>query len=109
MAAGTWANNVAHPVEEGSGAPSFKPLWRLMPYLWPKGRPDLKGRVIISIFFLILAIITTTISQQFLGEAVDAFGTTPARASMAVIAALRFTGIFLGLKMPVLRLGEPPK
>ena len=59
-----------------------------MPYLWPKGRPDLKVRVIISIFFLILAIITTTISQQFLGEAVDAFGTTPARASMAVIAAL---------------------
>jgi ABC-type transport system involved in Fe-S cluster assembly fused permease/ATPase subunit len=77
-----------HPVEEGSGAPSFKPLWRLMPYLWPKGRPDLKARVIISIFFLILAIGVTTISQQFLGAAVDAFGTTPARASMAVIAAL---------------------
>ena len=30
---------MAHPVEEGSGAPSFRPLWRLMPYLWPKGRP----------------------------------------------------------------------
>ncbi len=35
---------MAHPVEEGSGAPSFRPLWRLMPYLWPAGRPDLKLR-----------------------------------------------------------------
>ena len=79
---------MAHPVEEGNGAPSFKPLWRLMPYLWPKGRRDLKARVIFSIFFLILAIGTTTISQQFLGAAVDEFGTTPARASIAVVAAL---------------------
>ena len=75
---------MAHPVEEGNGAPSFKPLWRLM----PKGRRDLKARVIFSIFFLILAIGTTTISQQFLGAAVDEFGTTPARASIAVVAAL---------------------
>jgi ABC-type transport system involved in Fe-S cluster assembly fused permease/ATPase subunit len=79
---------MAHPVEEGSGAPSFKPLWRLMPYLWPKGRPDLKARVIFSIGFLMLSIIATTVSQQFLGYAVDQFGTTPARASLAVVMAL---------------------
>src|SRR5471032_3336917 len=75
-------------VEEGNGAPSFRPLWRLMPYLWPKGRPDLKARVIFSIGFLILAIAATTVSQQFLGAAVDEFGTTPARASIAVVIAL---------------------
>jgi ATP-binding cassette, subfamily B, heavy metal transporter len=79
---------MAHPVEEGSGAPSFRPLWRLMPYLWPKGRPDLKARVILSIGFLILAIAATTVSQQFLGAAVDEFGTTPARASLAIVIAL---------------------
>jgi ABC-type transport system involved in Fe-S cluster assembly fused permease/ATPase subunit len=79
---------MAHPVEEGSGAPSFRPLWRLMPYLWPPGRPDLKARVILSIGFLILAIAATTVSQQFLGAAVDEFGTTPARASLAVVIAL---------------------
>ena len=39
---------MAHPVEQGSGAPSFRPLWRLMPYLWPKGRPDLRARVVVS-------------------------------------------------------------
>jgi hypothetical protein len=32
--------------------------------------------------------------------------TTAAYFGMAVIAALRFTGIFLGLRMPALRLGE---
>ena len=68
---------MAHPVEEGSGAPSFRPLWRLMPYLWPQGRPDLKARVVVSILFLMLGIVATTVSQQFLGAAVDAFGTTP--------------------------------
>ena len=38
-----------HPVEEGSGTPSFRPLWRLMPYLWPQARPDLRARVVLSI------------------------------------------------------------
>jgi ATP-binding cassette subfamily B protein len=77
-----------HPVEEGSGAPSFRPLWRLMPYLWPKGRPDLRARVVLSILFLMLGIIATTVSQQFLGAAVDAFGTTPQTAAMWVVIAL---------------------
>ena len=73
---------MAHPVEEGSSAPSFRPLWRLMPYLWPKGRPDLRARVVLSILFLMLGIIATTVSQQFLGAAVDAF-----RTASEVIAA----------------------
>ena len=76
-----------HPVEDGA-TPSFRPLWRLMPYLWPKGRPDLKARVVLSILFLMLAIGVTTISQQFLGAAVDEFGTTPERASLMVVIAL---------------------
>ena len=59
-----------------------------MPYLWPKGRPDLRARVILSIFFLILAITATTVSQNFLGYAVDQFGTTPSRAVLATVLAL---------------------
>src|SRR5215475_3086941 len=77
-----------HPVEEGSGAPSLRPLWRLMPYLWPKGRPDLRARVVFSLLFLMLGIIATTISQQFLGAAVDAFGNTPQTAVLWVVIAL---------------------
>jgi ATP-binding cassette subfamily B protein len=75
-------------VEEGQSAPSVRPLWRLMPYLWPKARPDLKLRVVFSLLFLALGIIATTISQQFLGAAVDAFGTTPGRAALWLVIAL---------------------
>src|ERR1700748_1612123 len=77
-----------HPVEEGSGAPSFKPLWSLMPYLWPKGRPDLRARVIYSLIFMMLGVFATTTSQDYLGRAVDEFGTTPAKASLMVVLAL---------------------
>src|SRR5476649_1525254 len=79
---------MAHPVEDGSSAPSFKPLWRLMPYLWPVGRPDLRWRVVWSIVFLMTGIIATTVSQQFLGAAVDAFGTTPGNIAMGLTLAL---------------------
>src|ERR1051326_9106182 len=79
---------MAHPVEEGSGAPSFRPLWRLMPYLWPKGRPDLRWRVVFSLAFLMLGIVATTVSQQFLPISVDEFGTAPERAALWVVMAL---------------------
>ena len=52
------------------------------------GRPDLKARVVLSILFLMLGIIATTVSQQFLGAAVDAFGTTPQAAVLWVVIAL---------------------
>ena len=39
---------MARPLtEEGNGAPSLRPLWMLLPYLWPKGQPDLRVRVIV--------------------------------------------------------------
>ena len=47
-------------VEDGDGAPSFRPLWMLMPYLWPKDRPDLRTRVLVSIVFLVLAAVLVT-------------------------------------------------
>ena len=65
-------------VEEGDGAPSFRPLWMLMPYLWPKGQPELRVRVFASIFFLILATSATSVSPLFYGWAVDVLAKTPA-------------------------------
>ena len=79
---------MAHPVEEGSGAPSFRPLWILMPYLWPQGRPDLKARVIASIVFLVLATGVTAISPRFFGWAVDAFGKTAPALVLATVLSL---------------------
>ena len=74
-----------HPlVEEGDGAPSFRPLVMLMPYLWPKGRPDLKARVVISMVCLLLANIATAISPLFYGRAVDALSRSPGEVALGV-------------------------
>ncbi|MBS0273982.1 MAG: ABC transporter ATP-binding protein/permease [Proteobacteria bacterium] len=85
---------MARPItEEGDGAPSFRPLWTIMPYLWPKGRPDLRARVIASIFFLLLATSATSISPLFFGYAVDALAKTPGQIALGV--ALAMTGSYI--------------
>jgi ATP-binding cassette, subfamily B, heavy metal transporter len=79
---------MAHPVEEGSGAPSFRPLWRLMPYLWPKGRPDLRARVVVSILFLILATAFTSISPLIYGWTVDRLKPTTGNVAIGAVMSL---------------------
>ncbi|HEY4274471.1 MAG TPA: ABC transporter transmembrane domain-containing protein, partial [Rhizomicrobium sp.] len=75
-------------VEEGDGAPSFRPLWTLMPYLWPKGRPDLRARVIVSVVFLILATGFTSVSPLIFGWAVDQLRPTPANIAIGSVLSL---------------------
>src|SRR5215475_14865401 len=75
-------------VEEGDGAPSFRPLWTLMPYLWPKGRADLRGRVLVSIVFLILATGFTSVSPLIFGWAVDQLKPTPANIAIGTVLSL---------------------
>ena len=79
---------MAHPVEEGSGAPSFRPLWRLMPYLWPKARPDLRARVLVSVVFLVLATGFTSISPLLFGWAVDQLRPSPANIALGTVLSL---------------------
>ena len=68
--------------------PSFQPLIKLMPYLWPPGRPDLKWRVALSVVFLVLAPVVTVISPYFFGIAVDRLGGRPEDIAIAVPLAL---------------------
>src|SRR5215469_7764965 len=75
-------------VEEGDGAPSFRPLWTLMPYLWPKGRPELRLRVIVSIVFLVLATGFTSVSPLIFGWAVDRLKPTPANIAIGSVLSL---------------------
>src|SRR6185312_14715138 len=77
-----------HPVEEGDGAPSFRPLWRLMPYLWPKGRPELRARVIVSIVFLVFATGFTSVLPLIFGWAVDRLKPTPANIAIGTVLSL---------------------
>ncbi len=80
---------MAHPaVEEGDGAPSFRPLWMLMPYLWPKGQPELRLRVVVAVFFLILATAATSFSPLFYGYAIDRLGGSPGRIAIGAVLAL---------------------
>jgi ATP-binding cassette, subfamily B, heavy metal transporter len=68
--------------------PSFQPLLKLMPYLWPPGRPDLKWRVAVSMVFLVLSPIVTVISPYFFGLAVDRLQGRPEDIAIAVPLAL---------------------
>lgn len=68
--------------------PSFQPLLKLMPYLWPPGRPDLKWRVGISMVFLVLSPVVTVISPYFFGLAVDHLQGRPEDIAIAVPLAL---------------------
>src|SRR5690349_1069560 len=63
-------------VEEGDGAPSFRPVWLLLPYLWPRNQPELRLRVVVAIVFLVLATSATSFSPLFLGYAIDALTTS---------------------------------
>ena len=78
---------MARPLtEEGDGAPSLRPLWMLMPYLWPKGRPDLQGRVLVSMVCLVLAILATAVFPLFMGKATDILAGKPASTIVLAVA-----------------------
>ena len=85
------------PVEEGEGAPSFRPLWMLLPYLWPKGQPELRVRVFAAVFFLLLATAATSVSPLFYGWAVDVLAKTP--AEMVLGAALSWIGAYTAARI----------
>lgn len=76
--------------EEGDGAPSLRPLWKLLPYLWPKGHPELKLRVVGGLVCLALAIIATTAYPLFMGEATNQLSHKPPAAIvlMTVLALI---------------------
>ncbi|HEX3430522.1 MAG TPA: ABC transporter ATP-binding protein/permease [Rhizomicrobium sp.] len=81
-----------HPLlESGDGTPSLRPLTMLLPYLWPRGRPDLKLRVVISMLCLLLAIGATAASPLLLGWVTDHL----ARRSPAAIAMAATLGLII--------------
>jgi ATP-binding cassette, subfamily B, heavy metal transporter len=69
-------------------APSSRPLLELLPYLWPKGRPDLRLRVGISVFLLVLTPIVTVATPKFLGYAIDRLKGDPVDIAIAIPIAL---------------------
>jgi ABC-type transport system involved in Fe-S cluster assembly fused permease/ATPase subunit len=92
-----------HPLlESGDGTPSLRPLAMLLPYLWPKGRPDLRFRVVTSMFCLLLAIAATAASPLLIGWVTDHLahrspGSIAMAATLGLIVAYVLSRIFLQL------------
>ena len=83
---------MARPVtEEGDGAPSLRPLYMLLPYLWPKGHPALKIRVVASVACLLLAILATTAFPLFIGSITNQLTHKPP-AMIATLTTLALIG-----------------
>jgi len=112
---------MARPLlEDGDGVPSLRPLWMLLPYLWPKGRPDLKMRVLVAMVCLVLAIAATGAFPLFMGYVTNLLAAKPpatialsivfgwvaayvvARILMQALAQLR-DGIFAKVQYHALR------
>ena len=95
----------------GGGASNVPPSWRtildLFPYLWPRGRRDLKIRVAISVFFLVLTPIVTVATPKFLGYAIDSLRGRPEDIAIAVpIALLIAYGVAWTLSQAVAQLRD---
>ncbi len=89
---------MARPLtEEGDGAPSFRPLTMLLPYLWPKGRWDLKTRVFVSVLCLVAAKIATVFVPYLFGRIVDSLNgpLKSAAVALALIAAYTLARIMM--------------
>src|SRR5690242_9768773 len=77
--------------EKGEGGLTLRPLWMLLPYLWPKGRSDLKVRVFLASICLVLAIVATTAFPLFMGWITDRLAQKPAY-TIAVMSTLALVG-----------------
>jgi ATP-binding cassette, subfamily B, heavy metal transporter len=60
----------------------------LLPYLWPKGEPGLRGRVVLSLLCLLIAKLATVYVPILYKRAVDALTPDPAGAALVVPLAL---------------------
>jgi ABC-type transport system involved in Fe-S cluster assembly fused permease/ATPase subunit len=69
------------------GSPSLIPLFEMLPYMWPTGRPDLKFRVVVSMILLVLAKVVTVAVPFLLKGAVDYLEDNPTAAMIFVPVA----------------------
>jgi ATP-binding cassette subfamily B protein len=78
-----YGGNSLKDVSPANEPPSSRPLYDLLPYLWPAGRPDLKNRVFASIVLLVLAKVVTVAAPFFLGWATDELAGNAAALAIA--------------------------
>jgi ABC-type transport system involved in Fe-S cluster assembly fused permease/ATPase subunit len=88
---------MALPIEEGSGGPSLKPLWALMPYLWPKNA-GLRMRVVLSLLCMMLGIAATCYFPLLMGQITNRLAVKPA-AAIAMGLTLGLIGAYVASRI----------
>jgi ATP-binding cassette subfamily B protein len=64
------------------GAPDIRTLARVMPDLWPRGRADLRLRVVVSLVLLVVAKLATIVTPFFYRAAVDGLAPNATQAAL---------------------------
>ena len=77
-------------------AGQWETMKRLLPYLWPKGRADLKTRVVAAMLLLVLSKVVTVLTPYAFKWATDAL-TTLDQPAIAGVAAAVFMVLAYGL------------
>ena len=85
------------------GREHLRTFMKLLPYLWPKGRLDLKARVVIALALLIAAKLTNILVPILLREAVDALSVDK---SMLIAAPLGLLLAYGAARVLALGFGE---
>ncbi|MGX9353840.1 ABCB family ABC transporter ATP-binding protein/permease [Roseobacteraceae bacterium S113] len=79
--------------ERASGVRTIR---RVMPYLWPEGRADLRMRVILAMVALVLSKVVTIITPMLYKQAVDALG---GEATNLALGAIGLTVAYGGARL----------
>src|ERR1700743_1783437 len=88
---------MALPIEEGNGGPSLKPLWALMPYLWPRDA-GLRMRVVLSLLCMMLGIAATFYFPLLMGQITNRLAVRPV-AAIAMGLTLGLVGAYVASRI----------
>jgi len=86
-----------NPVEEASSAPSLRPLWALMPYLWPRDA-RLRMRVVLSLLCMMLGIAATFYFPLLMGQITNRLAVRPV-AAIAMGLTLGLVGAYVASRI----------
>ena len=86
-----------NPVEEASSAPSLRPLWALMPYLWPRDARR-RMRVVLSLLCMMLGIAATFYFPLLMGQITNRLAVKPV-AAIAMGLTLGLVGAYVASRI----------
>lgn len=84
----TASNTKSKQTNQEKRRTQFRTVLTLFPYLWPKGRPDMKARVVLAMGALVMAKVCSVYIPLFLRDAVDALSTETSELLVVPVALL---------------------